>query len=142
MKAAIIVRNLWMSIALCPGLLWTMAAEAQPVNPMPTRTVLPRSQFHQHPLWDYQLCNHGLNASLVLGRVNVEQLCPFEQPVIPPGELYTVDWKDQRRTDRYEQTTKDAKFLAEYISNGRLTVRRDTTKKSITPSVDISADSG
>ena len=136
MKAAILVRHLWMSIALCPGLLWTSAAAAQQKNPVPIRTVLPRSQLHQHPLWDYQLCNHGLNASLVLGRVKVEQLCPFEQPVIPPGELYTVDWKDHRRTDCYEQTTKDARFFVKCVSDGRLIVRRDSNKKSPAPSVE------
>ena len=32
------MRQLWVSIALCPALLWITVAEAQQVNPLPAQT--------------------------------------------------------------------------------------------------------
>ena len=76
-----------------------------------------------------------MDVSFELGRINVVQQNAFtdDEEWAMPDETYSIHWKNQVRTDRYERTTEEARLVFEYVSDGRLTVRRESIEKSSKP---------
>ena len=148
------MRQLWTSIALCLGLLATVAAEAQQAKPAPAPQArpihagspIPNAPLLQRPawvgrvehqLWDCVVSNGVLQARLEHGRVTVMQHGKLPDIVQRPDEGYSIQSENGVRTDRYEQTTDDeATFLVECVSDGRLTMRRNSTATPAEPAVE------